>query len=211
MLKNEKITKKDILLYYPNVIGYIRLSILMFGSIMYTKSPLIFIILYTINILLDYIDGMIARKYKQISNFGAVLDITLSCLGHLIISFFISNKINKFLSLIIFFSAAIDFIHKYCQFSVSFRKKVHWKNIESNFILVIWYYRNNKVFDTIYLFQNSFLILSVFKAEYGFYKFPTQFIYFFLFWGYLLNSVVRFLAILDCFYKIAQEDSKKVI
>ena len=202
-----KVTKKDILLYYPNMIGYIRFTCLLTGCILYSKSPLIFIILYIINIFFDYIDGIIARKYKQISNYGALLDITLSCLGHIIMSYFVNNKINSILSYIILFCSNIDFIQKYLQFAMGHKKKVYWKNLDSNFNLVIFYYKNNKVFDTIYFFQNSFLILSILKGEYGLYEFPIQFIYFFLFWGYLLNGLVRFLAILDCFYKIAEEDS----
>ena len=67
------------MLYYPNIIGYLRF-ITNIASVAYVfdnsgNNWIIFVFLYSISMLLDAIDGMVARKFDQCSRFGAALDM----------------------------------------------------------------------------------------------------------------------------------------
>lgn len=65
----------DVLLYVPNIIGYVRvlLIVIAFGSLNF--SPLLFLVAYTTSIILDAADGYAARKLGQCSYFGAWFDV----------------------------------------------------------------------------------------------------------------------------------------
>jgi CDP-diacylglycerol--inositol 3-phosphatidyltransferase len=75
MSKNEM--NINILLFLPNLIDYARL-ILTVVSFNYAKThPEIFLFLYFLSYLLDEFDGLLARRYDQTSNFGAILDMII--------------------------------------------------------------------------------------------------------------------------------------
>lgn len=202
-------TRSQIMLYKPNIIGYIRFACLILGSYIYTYSPKLFIFLYFLNFFGDFIDGIVARKFKECSGYGAILDCCIDSLGNVIISYFICHKINGFLSFIIFFLANIDVIQQWYQNLICYKRKIYWKDFNSNFFLVTWYYGNDKVLDIIYTFQHSFLMMSIWKIEFGLESFFANFFYFFLFLGFALNGLIRVLAVIDCCYKMAEADSQK--
>mmetsp|Transcript_20156 Transcript_20156/g.51117 ORF Transcript_20156/g.51117 Transcript_20156/m.51117 type:complete len:218 (-) Transcript_20156:287-940(-) len=64
----------NIYLYWPNIVGYIRV-VLTCVSFALFRQPTIFSILYAISFLLDALDGQLARSFNQCSKFGAVLDM----------------------------------------------------------------------------------------------------------------------------------------
>ena len=66
-----------ILLYAPNVIGYIRLLFMVLSWNEALTNPNRFIIFYAISYLMDMADGFAARTLNQWSKFGAVLDMVL--------------------------------------------------------------------------------------------------------------------------------------
>uniref|UniRef100_A0A8C6SY24 Si:ch1073-145m9.1 n=1 Tax=Neogobius melanostomus TaxID=47308 RepID=A0A8C6SY24_9GOBI len=69
-----------VLLYWPNIVGYIRISLL-FAAWGFHDTPSVFVPLYSANILLDWVDGWLARRLKQVSNFGAWLDVVVDNLS----------------------------------------------------------------------------------------------------------------------------------
>ncbi|XP_072034352.1 uncharacterized protein [Amphiura filiformis] len=71
----------EVLLYIPNIIGYIRIILLIAAWFCYATNPVWFIILYLTNVILDGIDGAIARKLNQTSAFGAWFDVVIDCVG----------------------------------------------------------------------------------------------------------------------------------
>lgn len=88
---------KSVFLYIPNLIGYIRLICLFFSWI-YLHYPVIFLCFYSIQCLLDGLDGWTARKFNQISKFGVWFDVVIDNLGRSLIwnsissmGFFISS------------------------------------------------------------------------------------------------------------------------
>lgn len=70
-----------VLLYVPNIIGYIRLTLLFTAALYIIDAPMICLILYTTATCLDALDGYAARKLKQISTFGAWFDVVVDLLG----------------------------------------------------------------------------------------------------------------------------------
>ncbi|CAL8126322.1 unnamed protein product [Orchesella dallaii] len=67
-------TQIDVLLYIPNIIGYVRLLLLILAFLLYT-NPAGFVLFYSLSILLDFFDGWTARKFNQCSAYGAWLDV----------------------------------------------------------------------------------------------------------------------------------------
>ena len=68
-------------LYYPNLIGYVRVVSGLAAFLYAFDSPSTstcapwFVYLYAISYFLDALDGVAARRFKQESTFGAVLDM----------------------------------------------------------------------------------------------------------------------------------------
>ena len=78
-VKERETTHLDVLLYVPNLIGYLRF-IFNFISVRYAFDPsdeswMRFVFYYSISQMLDAIDGTAARKFNQCSHYGAALDM----------------------------------------------------------------------------------------------------------------------------------------
>ncbi|MQM00429.1 hypothetical protein Taro_033164 [Colocasia esculenta] len=76
-MANPSSTKKEIsvYLYIPNIIGYIRVLMNCLAFALCFSNKRIFAILYFVSFVLDAVDGWFARKFNQVSTFGAVLDM----------------------------------------------------------------------------------------------------------------------------------------
>ena len=81
---------RDVFLYVPNIIGYVRV-LLAVASFVYIEQPSRFLPLYGLSCLLDVADGYAARQLGQSSRLGAVLDMvtdrstTAGLLCHLVL------------------------------------------------------------------------------------------------------------------------------
>ncbi|XP_053278765.1 CDP-diacylglycerol--glycerol-3-phosphate 3-phosphatidyltransferase [Pleuronectes platessa] len=73
-------TELHVLLYWPNIIGYIRIG-LVFAAWAAYETPAAFVPLYAVFIALDGVDGWLARRLGQSSRFGAWLDVVVDNLG----------------------------------------------------------------------------------------------------------------------------------
>uniref|UniRef100_A0A3Q1FXI6 Uncharacterized LOC110955868 n=1 Tax=Acanthochromis polyacanthus TaxID=80966 RepID=A0A3Q1FXI6_9TELE len=69
-----------VLLYWPNIVGYIRIG-LVFAAWAAYNTPALFVPLYSVSIALDGVDGWLARRLGQTSRFGAWLDVVVDNLG----------------------------------------------------------------------------------------------------------------------------------
>lgn len=63
------------LLYYPNLIGYVRVLVTVWAFSLYESHPDWMAWLYLLGQGLDAIDGPVARHFNQCSRFGAALDM----------------------------------------------------------------------------------------------------------------------------------------
>ena len=70
-------TTTTILLYAPNIVGYVRLALLVCGLSISMKHPFFAAICFIGNLVLDAVDGFLARFLHQTSTFGAILDYTM--------------------------------------------------------------------------------------------------------------------------------------
>ncbi|XP_070572093.1 uncharacterized protein [Ptychodera flava] len=76
---------KNVFLYIPNIIGYIRLLLLFVAYFYFERWQTMFIIIYTISMILDGVDGYAARKLNQVSAFGAWFDVVIDNIGRAMI------------------------------------------------------------------------------------------------------------------------------
>ncbi|KAF5843617.1 CDP-alcohol phosphatidyltransferase-domain-containing protein [Dunaliella salina] len=65
------------LLFWPNIIGYVRCLLLLGGYVLTFHSPTAALFCFLANLLLDSIDGLSARYFNQASTFGAFFDVIL--------------------------------------------------------------------------------------------------------------------------------------
>ncbi|TQD82380.1 hypothetical protein C1H46_032072 [Malus baccata] len=70
-----RLTKLDVYLYIPNIIGYIRVLMNCFAFALCFSNKKLFSVLYFVSFVCDGVDGWCARKFNQVSTFGAVLDM----------------------------------------------------------------------------------------------------------------------------------------
>ncbi|XP_019166194.1 PREDICTED: CDP-diacylglycerol--inositol 3-phosphatidyltransferase 1-like [Ipomoea nil] len=65
----------NVYLYIPNIIGYIRILLNCIAFALCFVDKKLFSVLYFISFVCDALDGWFARKFNQVSTFGAVLDM----------------------------------------------------------------------------------------------------------------------------------------
>eukprot|EP00055_Hartaetosiga_balthica_P012403 m.60242 g.60242 ORF g.60242 m.60242 type:complete len:205 (-) comp7933_c0_seq6:247-861(-) len=90
-----------VLLYYANIVGYIRLALIGISVVCFIdSSPRLFVLTYALNAILDAVDGKLARKYNQISYFGSWFDVVLDNVGRSLLWCFVAPRIGTFVSCI---------------------------------------------------------------------------------------------------------------
>ncbi|VDN17409.1 unnamed protein product [Gongylonema pulchrum] len=65
----------NVWLYYPNLIGYLRIILALIAFQAMPYSPWRAILCYIVSAASDAVDGYLARLYNQSSRFGAMLDM----------------------------------------------------------------------------------------------------------------------------------------
>lgn len=77
-MASKSTTAGDVLLYVPNLIGYLRVICTVLSLILMICFPqrwIIAVILYVASFVGDLFDGLAARKFDQCSLFGGLLDM----------------------------------------------------------------------------------------------------------------------------------------
>lgn len=64
-----------VLWYVPNLIGYLRVALVMYAFVNALQRPKVCLSAYVFAFVCDELDGRAARKFRQCSAFGAVLDM----------------------------------------------------------------------------------------------------------------------------------------
>mmetsp|Transcript_7832 Transcript_7832/g.11824 ORF Transcript_7832/g.11824 Transcript_7832/m.11824 type:complete len:222 (+) Transcript_7832:49-714(+) len=75
MVSSHSISPYRVFFYYPNIIGYLRIILVMICYYLAKSNWQISSIFYTVAFAGDLMDGYVARKYNQSSSFGAALDM----------------------------------------------------------------------------------------------------------------------------------------
>eukprot|EP00922_Rhytidocystis_sp_ex-Travisia-forbesii_P033621 GHVS01049943.1.p1 GENE.GHVS01049943.1~~GHVS01049943.1.p1 ORF type:complete len:230 (-),score=39.56 GHVS01049943.1:90-779(-) len=75
-----------------NVVTYFRLFLLIFAAVyLHPNYPLFFVLLSTVSMLLDYVDGCVARWFSCSTKFGAMLDVAVDILTRSLVLFLSSH------------------------------------------------------------------------------------------------------------------------
>ncbi|KAF2112715.1 CDP-alcohol phosphatidyltransferase-domain-containing protein [Lophiotrema nucula] len=139
--------EENIFLFYPNLIGYFRV-ILTLASLYYMPlHPRTCSLLYSTSCLLDAIDGMAARYFKQETKFGIMLDMvtdrcTTSCLLVFLASAF--PRWSIMFQGLISLDLASHYIHMFATLTMGETGQSH-KNVNKSKSWVLNLYYSNKV------------------------------------------------------------------
>lgn len=188
MKKNN--TALPVWLYLSNIVGYIRVLLLIAGLCVTQEHPLWGGLLLAMSGLLDMLDGFLARKLNQSSGFGAILDYALdrataACFFGFVAFFY------PFLWVPCTLLLSLDIISHLFHLQAShLQDKTSHKNLAENdpWILRMYYGSKCKLALTC-------LIHDLFLGSLFFYKFyPTPFVAicaFLLFPGFLFKTIVH--------------------
>lgn len=168
---NNNVTPENVLLYLPNIIGYLRIvctitSFMIMISIVDTAATTSFnyygwriaILLYIGSFVGDLFDGMVARAYNQCSIYGSVLDMITDRCSTTGLLYVLSCEYNATTignnsvqyRLLFLFLLLLDISSHWCQMYSSIQVSnsnnsiVHHKSDEGNStknFLVRWFYK----------------------------------------------------------------------
>jgi CDP-diacylglycerol--inositol 3-phosphatidyltransferase len=153
MASSSETTAEEVLLFFPNLIGYSRVIFTLISFVLMIGFPaywLLAICLYITSFVGDLFDGMVARKFHQTSTFGSLLDMVTdrcSTLGMLYIlgGDYAVKDVDigfPFFRLLFLFLVVLDIASHWCQMNSTSEK--HHKSKESNEgrnVIVRWYYQ----------------------------------------------------------------------
>ncbi|CRH02406.1 CDP-diacylglycerol--inositol 3-phosphatidyltransferase, putative [Plasmodium relictum] len=150
--------KKNVYLYIPNIIGYIRVILALLGFMVCQQNLLIFIIFYSTSQILDALDGWTARKFNQTSVFGQILDQITDRLSTSLLYLLISSVYDKYIILIGLIMIADIGGHYFHSTSCAIAgNKTHKKIEKGNRFLKLYYERQSVMVICIIAYE-SFLI-----------------------------------------------------
>ena len=93
--KKTATTAQDVLLFYPNLIGYLRIAC-MVGSFWYANSnSRLFLVLYLLAFGGDVVDGWFARRFNQSSTFGGVLDMVTDRVSTCGLLYYVGTRVGR--------------------------------------------------------------------------------------------------------------------
>ncbi|KAE8008768.1 hypothetical protein FH972_005247 [Carpinus fangiana] len=137
--------KLSVYLYIPNIVGYIRVIMNCIAFAQCFSNKKLFSVLYFFSFVCDGVDGWCARKFNQVSTFGAVLDmitdrISTACLLVILSQVYRPGLI--FLSLL-----ALDIASHWLQmYSTFLLGKASHKDVKDSTSWLFKAYYGNKMF-----------------------------------------------------------------
>ncbi|CAG7899013.1 unnamed protein product, partial [Brassica rapa] len=137
--------KLSVYLYIPNIVGYMRVVLNCIAFAVCFSNKTLFSLLYFFSFCCDAVDGWCARKFNQVSTFGAVLDmvtdrVSTACL--LVILSQIYRPSLVFLSLL-----ALDIASHWLQmYSTFLSGKTSHKDVKDSTSWLFRLYYGNRLF-----------------------------------------------------------------
>ncbi|CRG97546.1 CDP-diacylglycerol--inositol 3-phosphatidyltransferase, putative [Plasmodium gallinaceum] len=150
--------KKNVYLYIPNIIGYIRVILALFGFMICRQNLPIFAVFYATSQMLDGLDGWTARKYNQTSVFGQILDQITDRLSTCLLYLLISNVYDKYVLVVGLIMIADIGGHYFHSTSCAIAGNRTHKKIEKGNRLLKLYYERQSVMVMCIIAYESFLI-----------------------------------------------------
>jgi CDP-diacylglycerol--inositol 3-phosphatidyltransferase len=202
---------KNVYLYVPNLIGYLRVFLL-FASVFYAfKNPWIFVVLYGSSELLDAFDGFAARYLNQSSRLGAVLDMVTDRVSSNILLLILAKlAIDQYIYIVIAL-AAIDYSSHYvAMYSSLYSNNESHKNISPDRPWILRFYSTNRPFLFLCcLFQETGLLSAYILATTE----PQLSIIWYIFYLSLplgiLKQVINIIQLVDSAHQIVKRETTK--
>ncbi|MDF2867272.1 MAG: CDP-diacylglycerol--inositol 3-phosphatidyltransferase [Gammaproteobacteria bacterium] len=201
--------KPHVLLYVPNLIGYVRLVSLLIIPFFILHAPLTSVCLCFISISLDAFDGYLARKLGQESYVGAVLDYTIDRATLAVLQMalaLIYAPIWGFFAFVLILDMVSHISHVYS--SLFLKRRHHKEIIDTQSKLLSLYYSNRKV-----LFLTCFFHDLWFGFVYLHHFYPSQI------WikiagililpFFLLKTIIHILQLWDSLFSLIKLDELK--
>ncbi|KAM5351927.1 hypothetical protein ACJ41O_004650 [Fusarium nematophilum] len=160
---SEEPPRENIFLFWPNIIGYVRI-VLAIASLYYMPlHPRTCSLLYSVSCLLDALDGYVARIYEQSTRFGAVLDMVTDRCTTACLIVFLSSAFPRWAIVfqgLIALDLASHYMHMYATLVVSGADSSH-KNMDKskNWLLRLYYTNKNVLFALCALNELFFIAL----------------------------------------------------
>jgi len=147
-MAKETTTPENVLLYIPNLIGYLRVVLTMTALALMICSPSHWqaaILCYVASFVGDLFDGMAARRFNQCSTFGGLLDMVTDRCSTAGLLCVLSREYSEEPLFVLLFTMLIilDISSHWCQMYSTISLKQHHKSADGNkgrFFLVRWYY-----------------------------------------------------------------------
>lgn len=192
---------KNTYLLVPNIIGYVRIILLIASWILYSH-PIMSCVIYLSSCLLDAVDGSIARLLKQESTFGQVLDMVIdrSSTASLLVrlGFMYPAYIIPVQVLI-----SLDFSSHYMIMFASTINKISHKTRHSG--LLSFYYDSNVILFLVCAFCELFYV----SCFLGFYFNEFKLLGYVCFPVFVFKQVLNLVQLVDASNALVQVDLKK--
>lgn len=166
-------TIKEIFLYIPNLIGYVRIFTALLSFILMKNHPVYTLILYGISGFLDAFDGYAARKFNQGTRFGAVLDmVTDRCATTSLIAYLslIYPAWTFVWQVLISLDLASHYMHMYALLSSG---SASHKNVERTQLRILSLYYNNRNVLFFVCLVNELFYVSLYLHHFQFFWLGT--------------------------------------
>jgi CDP-diacylglycerol--inositol 3-phosphatidyltransferase len=138
--------EENVFLFYPNLIGYVRI-ILAVSSLYYMPlHPRTCSVLYSVSCLLDALDGLAARHFEQSTTFGAVLDMVTDRCTTACLLVFLSSAWPRWAILfqsLISLDMASHYMHMYATLTMGGSGQSH-KKVDSKRSWILYQYYHSR-------------------------------------------------------------------
>ncbi|OVA17319.1 CDP-alcohol phosphatidyltransferase [Macleaya cordata] len=147
--KSSKQSTLSVYLYIPNITGYIRILMNCVAFARCFEDKKLFAILYFISFVCDGLDGWLARKFNQVSTFGAVLDMVTDRCSSINICIYVLQKCaQSFMPGLVFLSLlSLDIASHWLQmYSTFLSGKASHKDVKDSTNWLFKAYYGNRLF-----------------------------------------------------------------
>ncbi|OJW70827.1 MAG: hypothetical protein BGO68_02350 [Candidatus Amoebophilus sp. 36-38] len=220
MISNNTLQKRnslDIYLLIPNLVGYFRGLLLIVAFCICFTHPYWFVILYGTSQLLDGLDGYIARRMKQVSLYGAMLDMVLDRISTTALLVLLSRfypAYTRWIIVIMLLDVISHFTHIYS--SLLYGKKSHKAiSYDQHWILKL-YYNSRTILSILCIGSEAYLLYlyiqhfkGVLNFTFYFNPFVQSLICYLLGIAFILKQITNIAQLLQAIKDIVRLDREK--
>ena len=176
-VNGQDVTEKDVLLYVPNLIGYLRIVTALIAFACMKNHPIYTLSFYGVSGFLDAFDGYAARKFNQGTRFGAVLDMVTDRCSTTALTCFLVYIYPQFCLLwqvLVCLDFGSHYMHMYAMMASGSGSH---KNVEETQSKVLSLYYSNRVFLFFVCCLNELFYVAVYMSYFNFFWFGTVVVY----------------------------------